>query len=382
MRTQPTTAPSSNHAPLSFLSPPLVLRGRARVGTFRHSSFEFRHWLTLFSIALAFLAQGCNKSQTASTSSPPAPLPELRLGYFANVTHAQAVLEVASGDLQSALGSTQLKTKVFNAGPELIEALNAGEIDIGYVGPGPVLNAQAHSNGQALRVIAGAAANGVVIVVRPDAGISTLADLKGKRIATPQLGNTQDLSARHYVTSVLGQDNADNVLPIPNSQQSGLMAGGKIDAAWVPEPWGEILIQQDNAVLIAEEKDLWPNKQFTLTVVVTTPQFLADHPDAVAKVLGVHHQWTQRLQSDPAKYAQQLGDALSALSAGKKISPQILTDSLNHTQFTDDPLPDTFATMAQWSVDLKFIHAPPDLTTLFETGIIKQIAGASPATTP
>jgi NitT/TauT family transport system substrate-binding protein len=334
-------------------------------------------------LTFALVLVGCNKSSSPSSSSATPPeLPELKLGYFANATHAQAVLEVSSGDLQSALSPTQLKTKVFNAGPELIQALNAGEIDIGYVGPGPVIAAQAHSNGQAVRVIAGAAANGVVIVARGDAGISTLADLKNKRIATPQLGNTQDVAARHYVTALLGQDNADNVIPVPNSQQSGMMARGLIDAAWVPEPWGEILIEQDNAVLVAEEKDLWPNKEFTLTVVVTTPQFLAAHPDAIAKVLAVHHQWTLRLQSNPQNYAQQLGGALSALSGGKKISTKVLADSLKHTEFTDDPLPETFSTMAQWTADLKLIPAAPDLTGLFETGIMKQIAGASPATTP
>ncbi len=233
-----------------------------------------------------------------------------------------------------------------------------------------------------MRVIAGAAANGVLIVARKDAGISTPADLKGKRIATPQIGNTQDVSARHYVTSVLGQSDSDNVVPVPNSQQAGLMARGKIDAAWVPEPWGEILIERDNAVLVAEEKDFWPNKQFSLTVVVTTPQFLAAHPDAIAKVLAVHHQWTTRLQNNPQNYAGQLGDALSALSGGKKMSSKVLADSLSRTQFTDDPLPDTFATMGEWAADLNIVRGAPDLTGLFETGIMRQIAGAAPATAP
>src|SRR5271169_477516 len=127
----------------------------------------------------------------------------VRLGYFANVTHAQAVLGVASGDYAQAIAPAELKTKIFNAGPSLIEALFAGEIDIGYVGPGPVISAQARSHGQGIRVVAGAAANGVVVVVRKDSGITSLAQLAGKRLATPQLGNTQDLSARHYLTSVL-----------------------------------------------------------------------------------------------------------------------------------------------------------------------------------
>src|SRR5450432_3334174 len=142
------------------------------------------------------LASGCDKpgraqEGTGTSASNRPEVSELRLGYFANITHAQAVLGVASGDFQKALGSIQLKTKVFNAGPELIQALNAGAIDIGYVGPGPVISVHANSHGQAVRVIAGAAANGVVIVARKDAGISSLHDLAGKRLATPQLGNTQ-----------------------------------------------------------------------------------------------------------------------------------------------------------------------------------------------
>ena len=161
-------------------------------------------------------------------------LAEVRLGYFANVTHAQAVLGVASGEFQSALGQTHLATKVFNAGPSLIEALNTRLIDVGYVGPGPVLSTWATSKGQSIVVISGAAANGVVIVARPDSGIKTLADLKGKIIATPQLGNTQDISAKHYVTVVLGQADAGNVRGIPNSEQVGLMIRGQIDAAWAP----------------------------------------------------------------------------------------------------------------------------------------------------
>jgi NitT/TauT family transport system substrate-binding protein len=329
------------------------------------------------------LLAGCDngQNQSSQTQAGPPPLAEVRLGYFANVTHAQAVLGVASGEFQAALGQTKLTTKVFNAGPELITALNAGAIDIGYVGPGPVLSADVASRGQAVRVIAGAAANGVVIVASKDSGIHTLADLKGKRIATPQLGNTQDVSARHYVTEVLGQPDSDNVKEVRNSQQSGMMARGFIDAAWVPEPWGARLINEAGAVLIGEEKDLWPDHRFSLTVIVTTPKFLAEHPDVIEKILEVHHHWTQRLTADPLQYADQLNDALVALG-GKKIPAAVMRDALGRTEFTDDPLPQTFATMEQWSHDLKFIDSAPDLTRLFETDIITKLASAGAASQP
>jgi len=333
----------------------------------------FRFSIVLLLLGLAITLEGCNK---AGASGPPPALTEIRLGYFANVTHAQAVLGVASGDFQNSLGSITLKTKVFNAGPALMQALNAGEIDIGYVGPGPVISAYANSHGASVRVLAGAAANGVGIVARKDSGISSLKDLVGKKIATPQLGNTQDVSARHYVTAVLGEADPNNVLAIPNSQQSGMMLRGKIDAAWAPEPWASRLIVDTGAVLIGEEKDLWPGNRFSLTVVVTSPKFLAEHADVVEKILAVHHQWTLRLSQNPHAYGDQLNTALSALT-GMKLPGSVLQGAMDRTQFTDDALEQTFATMGQWSADLKFIPAAPDLTGLFQTDIIRKLSAGS-----
>jgi NitT/TauT family transport system substrate-binding protein len=314
---------------------------------------------------LFYFLSRCDKSDSGSPSAvAPAPLQEVRLGYFANVTHAQAVLGVASGDFQNALGETKLTPKVFNAGPDLIQALNAGAIDIAYIGPGPVIVAQGNSNGQALRVISGAAANGVAIVARDGSGISTIKDLVGKKIATPQHNNTQDVACRHYLTTVLGQTDTDNVLPVGNLQQVALMATEKIDAAWAPEPWASRLIAQDHAVLIAEEKDLWPNHQFALTVVVARPDFLRDHPDVVEKILGVHRQWTKKLSDDPVSCKTQLHDALFALTKAD-FKDDVLVPALKRTQFTDDPMKDTFTTMAQWSADLKILKSVPDQSVLF-----------------
>ena len=137
-----------------------------------------------------------------------------------------------------------------------------------------------------------------------------------------------------------------------------MLAQGKIDAAWAPEPWGSRLIVEAGGKLIAEEKDNWPDKQFTLTLVVTTPKFLKEHPDVVAKVLKVHTQWTQRLNADPQKYQSQLGDALAALT-GKKLPAGVVEQALPRVKFTDEPLENTLTTMAQWSYDLHVINQPP-----------------------
>src|SRR5215208_5033477 len=239
------------------------------------------------------LSGGCDKDKGSASSG--GGTEEVRIGYFANVTHAQAVLGVSGGTFEKAIAPAKMSTKVFNAGPSLIEALFAGEIDIGYVGPGPALNAHSKGRGEKIRVIAGAAANGVLIVARKDAGITSLAELNGRRLATPQMGNTQDISARHYLMQELKQKDLNNVLPIANTEQATLMARKEIDAAWAPEPWGSRLIIEGQGKLLALEKDLWPNKIFCLTLVVTTPQYLAKHPDVVEKILTAHVRLTRWL---------------------------------------------------------------------------------------
>lgn len=321
--------------------------------------------IALFFSFIAIL-NGCRDQSEKSGSSPDTPK-EVRLGYFANITHAQAVLGVDSGEFAAALAPIALKAKVFNAGPALMEALRSGAIDVGYVGPGPVLSAYGASAGEAVRVISGAAANGVIIVVRKDSGIKTLKDLTGKRIATPQYGNTQDIAARHYVTHELGQKDHRNVIAVPNAEQSSMMQRGEIDAAWVPEPWGARLIADVGATLIAEEKDLWPQKQFSLTVVVTTPEFLKAQPKIIEKILGVHRHWTQRLTQDAPAQIPALGKALYKL-LGKELPAKVLREAFERVTFSDDPLKSTFTSMGQWSYELDFGQPIQRLDALFAGG--------------
>jgi NitT/TauT family transport system substrate-binding protein len=324
--------------------------------------------VALFALAMLLLAvgSGCNERVAGETSSGPGASPtELRIGYFANATHAQALLGVSSGDFARAVAPARLSTRIFNAGPSLIEALFARQVDIGYVGPGPALNAYRASGGEGIRVISGSAANGVLIVAREDANIHTLAELSHKRIATPQQGNTQDLAARHYALDVLHQSDANNVIAVPNSEQAQMMSRGQIDAAWVPEPWGTRLIDEIGAVPIAQEKDLWPGKRFALTVVVTTPEFLKSHRDLVERFLAAHDQWTRRLERDPQRYASELDDALAGIS-GKRLKPGITSAALNNVLFTLDPLPQTFGTISNWTQDLGLASGTMDLSHLIE----------------
>ncbi len=331
--------------------------------------------LVLAAAVLAAAALGCGRrSAEVKASDPPA---VVRIGYFANLTHAQAVLGVASGDFARAVAPAKLETKVFNAGPSVVEALFAGELDVAYVGPGPAISAHAKSRGQGVRVVAGAAANGVVIVVRKDSGIHALADLAGKRVGTPQLGNTQDVSARHYFSSVLHETDLSHVVPVDNAEQAGLFERGQLDAAWVPEPWGQRLVEQTGASVLAEEKDLWPDKEFVLTLVVTTPEFLAAHPDVVERILVAHRAWTKKLTDAPQSYLAQLGDALFALN-GKRLPATVLGPALGRVKFTDSPHPETLRAYSAWMSDLGFQRAGVDLNDLFDTKILDKLHALGP----
>ncbi len=339
-----------------------------------------RHAPLLDAIAIALLLCAAPVLGRCAPAKP-APPKEVRIGYFANVTHAQAVLGVSSGDFEKALAPSKLTTRVFNAGPALIESLFAGEIDIGYVGPSPALNAYIQSRGKGLRVIAGGAANGVLIVARAGSGIEKLEDLKDRRLATPQLGNTQDISARHYLTAVLGQKNTDNVVPVPNAEQAMMMSRGEIDAAWAVEPWGSRLVAEAGAKIIGEEKDLWPDHRFILTLVVASPDFLKEHPDAVEAILRVHHDWTERLSADPAAQAEPLTAALSKLT-NQKLSKGVVESSLKHVSFTDDPLADSIRTFARWASELGVARSVPNVAALIDTRALDKLRGEMPPKEP
>ena len=322
-------------------------------------------------------APGGASGSTGSTGGSPA---EVRLGYFPNLTHAQAVLGVASGEYEKAVAPSRLQTKTFNAGPSLIEAIFAGEIDVGYIGPQPALTGHDRSKGKGIRVVSGAAANGVLIVARKDSGINTLEDLAGKRVASPQQGNTQDIAAQHYLTAELGQPDAKNVIAVPNAEQQGRMENGDIDASWAPEPWGSFLVSQAGAKVIAQEKDLWQQGQFATVVVITTPEFLSEHPETVRKLLWAHRMWTKRLQEEPDKYVPELESALFDLTK-KKLPAGVLRSAFGNTQFTDDPMPYTFDKFARWSYDLGFTKAPTDTAGLIDTTILDKLKAADAAET-
>ncbi|WP_308011101.1 ABC transporter substrate-binding protein [Streptomyces sp. AC495_CC817] len=274
-------------------------------------------------------------------------LAELRLGYFANVTHAPALVGLSEGLFQDALGDVDLKTEVFNAGPAAIEALSAGAIDATYIGPNPAINTFIQSGGESANIIAGATSGGAALVVRD--GIDTVDDLKGANIATPQLGNTQDVALRSWLadegfeTSTSGGGDV-TITPTENAQTLTLFQDGQLDGAWLPEPWVSRLVVEAGAHVLVDEADLWPDGEFPTTVLLVRKEFAAEHPEAVEELLQGHIAAVSWLDENADEAPAVINGALED-ATGKKLSDDVLARALENVTFTVDPHASTFETL-------------------------------------
>ena len=302
----------------------------------------------------AAVASSINSAAPAATQEgAPAgnPAAELKLGYFGNVTHAPALVGVSKGFIKDELGSTKLSTQVFNAGPAAIEALNAGAIDATYIGPNPAINSFVKSQGQSVKIIAGAAAGGAQLVVKPE--ITSAADLKGKTLASPQLGGTQDVALRAWLSSQGYKTNVDGsgdvaINPTENAQTLKLFQDGKLDGAWLPEPWASRLVLNAGAKVLVDEKDLWDGSlsgkpgEFPTTILIVNRQFAADHPDTVKALLKGHAKSVEWLNSATAADKATVINAALKEAAGAELSADVIDRSLKNIVFTVDPLAGTY----------------------------------------
>ncbi|WP_429459573.1 ABC transporter substrate-binding protein [Microbacterium sp. ZKA21] len=278
------------------------------------------------------------------------PVDEVRLGYFANVTHAPALVGVEEGLFTDALGEDiDLKTEIFNAGPAAIEALSAGAIDATYIGPNPSINTFIQSGGQSAHIIAGATSGGAALVVRD--GIDDVADLEGTNIASPQLGNTQDVALRSWLadegfeTSTSGGGDV-TITPTENAQTLTLFQQGEVDGAWLPEPWVSRLVVDAGAHVLVDEADLWEDGAFPTTVLLVRAEFAEEHPDVVEKLLEGHIASVAWLDENAAEAPEVINAALTD-ATGKGLSDEVLTRALENVTFTVDPHAETFTTLVE-----------------------------------
>ncbi|OAE02687.1 ABC transporter substrate-binding protein [Arthrobacter sp. OY3WO11] len=325
-------------------------------------------------IAVGAVVASTVSRNTEAQAAEPTPAAELKLGYFGNVTHAPALVGIKEGFLAEALGSTALSTETFNAGPAAIEALNAGAIDAAYIGPNPAINSFVQSQGQSVRIIAGAAAGGAQLVVKPE--INSAADLKGKTLASPQLGGTQDVALRAWLASEGYQTNVDGsgdvaINPTENAQTLKLFQDGKLDGAWLPEPWASRLVLQAGAKVLVDEKDLWDGTgtgkpgEFPTTVLIVNQEFAADHPDTVKALLAGHAESVAWLNEAPAAEKASVVNSALQESAGAALADDVLARSLANITFTLDPLAGSYLRLLADGVEAGTTKQA-DITGLFD----------------
>lgn len=289
----------------------------------------------------ALVLAGC---APASGSAAEGDAAELRLGYFANVTHAPALVGLSEGLFDEALGDVDLTTEIFNAGPAAIEALSAGAIDAAYIGPNPSINTFIQSGGASARIIAGATSGGAALVVRD--GIDSPADLEGANLASPQLGNTQDVALRSwladegYETSVSGGGDV-SISPTENAQTLTLFQDGQLDGAWLPEPWVSRLVVEAGAHVLVDEADLWDDGAFPTTVLLVRKDFADEHPQLVDKLLAGHIAAVRWLDENEAEAGAVINAQLDE-ATGKRLADDVLARALENVDFTVDPHAETF----------------------------------------
>ena len=292
-------------------------------------------------LSVAACGDDAGASTDAASDGGSAAPEELRLGYFANVTHAAALIGVQEGYFADELGAdTTLTTQVFNAGPDEVEALFAGAIDAAYIGPSPTINAYGQSGGDAIRIIAGAASGGAQLVVRE--GIDSADDLAGTNLASPQLGNTQDVALRTWLTEEGLENNVDGsgdvtITPTPNSDIPNLFESGELDGAWVPEPTASLLVLERGGTVLVNEKDLWPDGEFVTTHLIVRTEFLEQYPDAVEALLRAHVHAVQFAEEDAEGAKQSVNAALDE-AGGKSLSAEVLDRAWTELTVTYDPI--------------------------------------------
>ncbi len=321
--------------------------------------------------ALLLLAVGA--SQIGACKSSKGAVPGLvRIGFFPNITHSQALVGNFEGSFARQLGDTKAQMIQFNAGPAAMEALSSGSLDVSYVGTGPAIIFYLKADRQ-LRVIAAAVNGGAVLVAKT---AKTPQDLKGKKVASPQLGSTQDIALRYWLKAQglkIAEDSRGDVTvnPLANADILGLFLTGKLEAAWVPEPWGARLVWEAGAHILLDERDLWPNRVFHSTLLVTTKPFLEARGNDVRAILRAHIELTRQWTEAPDRFARRANDAFGQLT-GKALPLSVLSDAFSRLEPALRPLPQVLSLAARHAQELGFAPSA-DVAGMVDTSLLNEL---------
>ena len=276
---------------------------------------------------------------------------KIRIAYFPNIGHAIPIVGMEKGFFQTKIGEeTLIETRVFDSGPQAIESLFANSIDLAYVGPGPAINGFLNSENHNVKILAGAASGGASFIVHHESEINSISDFVGKKIAAPQIGNTQDVSLRHYL-SENGLRPAEKggsvvIYNIPNPDIYTLFVKGDIDGAWIPEPWATILVTELNGKRLFYEEELWPNNEFASVLLIANTDFVEKNPTLVTQLLLSHNETASWINQNPVETRIIFNNFLNS-HLGQSLSDDVVDIALSNLVITADPLPDSVESFAE-----------------------------------
>jgi len=300
---------------------------------------------------------------------------DLRLGYFPNLTHAQALYARATGAFETNVG-VRIKWTAFNAGPTAIESLFTDAIDATFVGPSPTINGYIKSRGEKFVIVAGAASGGAGLVVRMDSGITGEKDFANKTIATPQLGNTQDIAARVWFAEkgykLRERGGNVSIVPLSNPDQLTMFKKKQIHGAWTIEPWMARLEVEGGGRLFLEEKALWPNEKFVTTHLVVSKGYLAGHPEIVRKLIAELVEVTERINADKTAAAVILNEQIKK-ETGKTLKVEVIQKAMSRVEFTWDPICSSLKKSADAAHTVGFTRKPPALGGIYSLDLLNDV---------
>ena len=284
---------------------------------------------------------------------------KIRVAFFPSIGHIIPIVGLEEKIFEKGIGEEkQIETKLFDSGPQVIESIFSGSIDVAYVGPGPIINGFLKSDGKDIKILSGAASGGASFIIQPNSGLESLENFDGKRIASPQISNSQDVSLRHYLESH-GLKSVENggtvfVLNISNPDIYTLFAKGDIDGAWVPEPWATILVQELDGIRLFNEEKLWPNEEFASVLLIVRTEYLENNPETIQKWVESHEKIVIWVNSNPDK-SKSLFSSFLIDYMGKSLPTKIIDESFSNITITSDPIKNSVIIFAERADSLGYL---------------------------
>ena len=284
---------------------------------------------------------------------------KIRVAFFPSIGHIIPIVGLEEKIFEKGIGEEkQIETKLFDSGPQVIESIFSGSIDIAYVGPGPIINGFLKSDGKDIKILSGAASGGASFIIQPNSGLESLENFDGKRIASPQISNSQDVSLRHYLEShglkSVEKGGTVFVLNISNPDIYTLFAKGDIDGAWVPEPWATILVQELDGIRLFNEEKLWPNEEFASVLLIVRTEYLENNPETVQKWVESHEKTVTWINSNPNKSKSLFSNFLVDYM-GKSLPTKIIDESFSNISITSDPIKNSVIIFAERADSLGYL---------------------------